>query len=339
MPTLLMLDYGSSSNYGDKVVSQVMRDLLGRAIPDLVIKPCTGVPDGHIAAYWSTATQNPKHLLAGVDCVLLFGGSIFFDEVIKARGSAVVEEAHAAGIPVMVWGGMQCVEGCFAPDVAPVIKTIVDCATVCFCRFNADVEPLEAITGHIIDVGGDIMFLRPRLWSLPSTNLAVAISPPRGGGVESVKTVVKFIQSIQRFHDEVISLRVDPNVLAVREIGLDGGKSRDVAMDTWIDAITASVQICISTRLHPAVAAVSHGNPVIGIDSSDKVTALLEDVGTPETSIRLESVTMEALTSLYEFTMDYREELRDRLLVWRGLMREKASLALDTIIYVISSSG
>jgi len=90
MPNLMMVDYGSSSNYGDKVVSHTMRDLLSARIPNLGIRLCTTVDNAHVAAYYSTTVASPETLLRDIDCLLVFGGSVFFDEVVRARGTELI---------------------------------------------------------------------------------------------------------------------------------------------------------------------------------------------------------------------------------------------------------
>lgn len=334
LPKLLMIDYGSSSNYGDKVVSHTMRDLLSFIIPNLTIRLCTTVPDADTAAYWSTKTTSPEELLDGIDCLLIFGGSVFFDQVVRARGTGVVDLAHERGLPIMVWGGVQHTEGCRQPDVAEAILHLVDRCTAVFCRFDHDTVLLREITGREIIPGADVCFLRPTLSAHTTRSLLVSLSAPWIHGAKyftQIDEAIWFVRAIAPQYARTVVLVADSNVISGDSLKLPAW---EMQLDTWIESHAAAGELCISTRLHPAIACASQGTPTIAIDYADKLVPLMADLGVPELGIPIDEATCERLAELRARAQD--PEVPERLRQGSDKLRQRAKYALDTIVEVIA---
>jgi len=97
---VLIIDYGSSGNYGDKVVGQVLRQYLALHCPGLLIRNATHV-DGADAAGWWYLSPDTEGLFDGVDKAVLFGGSIFFEDALLGRGTWWIDYLKERGIPFL----------------------------------------------------------------------------------------------------------------------------------------------------------------------------------------------------------------------------------------------
>jgi len=200
---------------------------------------------------------------------------------------------------------------------------------------------LQKITGKEIEAGADVFFLRPRLLGPPSGRLLVALSAPwtgEGRSIGAIGDTIRFVGHVEPNYEGCSVLFADANVLPIRKLGLPEDRAKHVELDTWIDAHAAAGALCVSSRLHPAIASASQGVPTIGIDYSDKLCPLLTDMGVPELGLELGDANFEALMHTHRIVEDKREDIVDRLLSGAGVMRKKAERALDTIVEVVSHS-
>lgn len=279
MRDLLIIDFGSSTNYGDKVVGQVVRQHLANQVPGLRIRSASSVVDAETAGWWHLSPDTIDDLLDGVGCCLLLGGSIFFGQALTVRGTWWIDNLEEAGIPLLTWGGVQHVRGCY--DYPDAFMRIAAASRRLFYRFEGEAEVFaDLAAGVTAEWGSDPIWCRPVVSPLPGSVLATCVTAPYkcngtdARNVELVLPLVEFLQGLE--YEEHVVLRADLGVMRAEELGMEG---HEVSQEHWIEHQAARAGLLVSTRLHPTLYSLLCGRPVIAADFSDKVRLLMEQVG------------------------------------------------------------
>lgn len=325
MPNLLIIDFGSSGNYGDKMVGQVVRQHLALQVPDLRIRNASSVVDAQDAGWWYLDPDNINPLLQGIDHVLLLGGSIFFGQVLKSRGVWWVDELEARGLPLTTWGGLQHTDECY--DYPTAVCRIIDYSQSVYCRFEGELPVLEEIYGEPKVVwGSDPLWCRPRLDPLPGKVLTASVTAPYkcngtdGRNVKALSNLLRFVRRTAPEFEQYVVLKADPGVMSFANMGIEV-EERVAGADHWLEAHAARGGLLVTTRLHPTLYSLACGVPVLAADFADKVTLLMEQVGMGQFVFPLATTSTEEYTDgwgrLREEWGERRVELEERVAACR----------------------
>lgn len=278
MSDLLIIDFGSSTNYGDKMVGQVVRQYIADKLPTTRIRSASSVEDAEVAGWWRLCPDRIDKLLEGVGCCLLLGGSLFFGQALTVRGTWWIDALEERGIPLISWGGIQHTSGCY--DLPTAFGRIVASSRRLFYRFEAEAAVFEDITpGQPVEWGSDPIWCRPAISPVPGNVLCTSISAPYAGGVRApgpISPLLEFVASITPEFNQHVVLHADAGVMGTEELGLRGVEADQ---DHWIEHQAARAALLVSTRLHPTLYALRCGRRVLAADWSDKVRMLMEQVG------------------------------------------------------------
>lgn len=334
MPRLLIVDYGSSCNYGDKVVGQVVRQSLQSAIPDLIIRQATPVTDAASAGFYQATDIMAEMLTKDVDAALILGGSIWFGQTINTNRWAWLKHCQ---VPVVAWGGMQHVDECLAHGQK--LRDILSNVDHRFCRFQGEQVVYNEI-GVAAEVGGDPVFCRPRYEGLHGKRLGLCITPPYGENhsldFDALREVNVFLGRIAPDYPRLSILRADSRVASLAQMDLRSSVADVVGQDHWIEAHIASCDLLVTSRLHPAVTALRHGVPVIGIDFADKLRMLLESMNLGDLCVDLDTTTASQLTTIHQYIMENREDVVGRVEEAAEVMRAQASDTMQKVAALVA---
>lgn len=334
MRDLLIIDFGSSSNYGDKLVGQVVRQHLALSIPGIRIRSASSVPDAEKAGWWRLDPGRIDELLEGVGCVLLLGGSLFFAQALTVRGTWWIDALEERRMPLISWGGIQHVDGCY--DYPDAFRRIVDYSHRLFYRFEPEARVFDDIAhGAPVEWGSDPVWCRPVVSPLPGRVLCTCITAPYADGhrnAEELGPLLEFVRGLGPYDQHVV-LYADRGVLRCEEVGIEGLEAEE---EHWIEHHAARAELLVSTRLHPTLYALSCGRPVVAADFSDKVTMLMEQVGLGHRCLPLATATCDDYRQVADSSMTEEERLTTTQNVVR--CRERARWTLEQLVVEVQEA-
>jgi hypothetical protein len=332
---LLIVDYGSSTNYGDKMVGQIVRQSLTNLVPNLIIRQATPVVDAAAAGFHQATDAMAPMMVNGIDAALILGGSIWFGLTIEAARWAWLDQAR---FPIISWGGLQHLRECYDQSdlLAPILRRIDHR----FCRFAGETN-LYSDLGAICEVGGDPLFLRPRFQGIMENRLGLSITPPYGPGgcldFAKMDDVTRFVAEVANTDFPRVSvLRADARVASAEQMGILPPVDV-VEEDHWIEAHLSSCRMLITTRLHPAVTALHHGVPTIAVDFSDKLRLLLEGMDLGELCVDFEDATPARLHAVYAYINEHYDSVVERIHRASDMMRGQATSTMKKVASLIAA--
>jgi len=194
-----------------------------------------------------------------------------------------------------------------------------------FCRFEGELPILDSIApGRPVLWGGDALFCRPVLDAPPVNILTTSIALPNNKGNE----LQAFVARLAKDYKMHVILRADETVVGAEGFGVRC-PTLVVEEDHWLEALAARSSLLVSTRLHPAVYSLCCGVPVLGVDYSDKMRLLLEQVEAPVAALPFESATIDDYMHAAETLLSTWSSAKTRVAkaVQRCRAQSKATLA------------
>lgn len=332
---LLVIDYGSSPNFGDAMVHQVLEARLAARVPALEIRPATALPDAASAGFHLLSSETAKTLVQDVDAVLLFGGSIFFEDALRERGIEWQREARELGIPTMLWGGVQ-----YAADLYRVIEELLELLTradTAHCRFSGGQTALKELTGHQLAIGGDPMALLPLIDAPRADKLCVSVSLPSPLSAK-FSSVATALPPLAGEYAEHLFVLPDRAARSPEDLGVSRDTWRMCADSNWIRHNLASSKLVITSRLHVALTALLHGVPTVGLEvGANKIEWLMREFGLQDFCLHVAKPTFsaDAIVDCQARALRARGDIAACCVEARLRMWERATNAMDNIASVL----